>query len=129
MKRSTFIVFAILVGTLATRVDAVPVPVSSIKPLLLEALAKGEAHGVLIGSIRDAMKQRFQTDAPIKVDVKRVGTHRQPGCARLAVRTRQANVVLPAAAGMPPNAPTSMMADYQIDYCNTGRYPQGEQGK
>lgn len=128
MKRSMCVVIALCAAT-AVHADIVRPQVSSVKPLLLDALAHGEAHGILVGRIHDAMKQLFQTDAPIKVDIKRIGSHRQAGCARLAVRTTQADVVLPAASGMPVNPPKSMVFAYQIDYCDTGRYPEGEQGK
>jgi len=123
------VAFCALAPAYATTVRT---PVSTIKPLLLEALANGEAHGVLVGKAQAVSKLNFQTDAPIEVDVKRVASHPQPGCARLAVTTRQADVVLPAQNGMPPSQPRAMQMRYRIDYCNLdgdGSFPQGEQRK
>jgi hypothetical protein len=102
------------------------VAVNSIKPLFLTALDKGEAYGVLTGQANDVMRQVFKTDAPIDIDVKRIGEHRQPGCARLAVTTRQEAVVLPAKKGAKPPPPEDMILRYQIDYCRTGEFPAGE---
>ena len=108
---------------------AMRTPVPGVKPLLLEAIAHGEAHGVLVGDFPAYFKQHFGTDAPIEVDVRRISAHRQAGCARLSVRTRQARVFLPAQNGMPPNNPKTMEAAYQIDYCDFGDFPQGEENK
>lgn len=127
MKRLA--VFCALAWCVTAHASVARTPVSSIKPLMLEALNHGEAHGVLIGAIQTVFEKYFKTAAPIEVDVKRIGSHRQPGCARLAVTTRQADVVLPVQSGMPPPRPTAMEARYQIDYCETGGFPQGEQGK
>jgi hypothetical protein len=100
--------------------------VSSIKPLLLTALDKGEAYGVLTGQANEVMRQVFKTDAPIDIDVKRIAEHRQPGCARLAVTTMQEAVVLPAKTGAKPPPPEDMILRYQIVFCRTGEFPAGE---
>jgi hypothetical protein len=101
--------------------------VTSIKPLLLAALDNGEAHGVLTGQAREVMRKVFTTDAPINIDVKKVGGHKQAGCARLGVTTRQRAVVLPPKKSTKPPAPEDMTMRYQIDYCRNGAFPAGEQ--
>ena len=112
---------------------AEPVPpvqhmeVSSIKPLLLAAIENGTAHGVLNGKVHDTMRKVFKTDAPIIVDVERVAAHRQPGCARLSVMTKQAAVVLPAKTGAKSAPSQDMRMRYQVDFCSTGEFPAGEQ--
>lgn len=127
MKRLT--IFCVLAWCMAVHAVPVRTAVSSIKPLLLEALSHDEAHGVLVGAIQSIFEKNFKTAAPIEVDVKRIGAHRQPGCARLEVTTRQGDVILPAQSGMPLNRPAAMEARYQIDYCETGEFPRGEQKK
>ncbi len=127
MKRLT--VFCALALCMAVHATPVRTAVPSIKPLLLEALSHGEAHGILVGAIQRIFEKNFKTAAPIEVDVKWIGAHRQSGCARLEVTTRQSDVILPAQSGTPLNRPAAMEARYQIDYCETGEFPRGEQEK
>jgi hypothetical protein len=128
-KMKRLAIYCALASCVTAHASVMRTPVPSIKPLMLEALAHGEAHGVLIGAVQRIFEKNFKSAAPIEVDVKRIGSHRQPGCARLAVTTQQADVVLPVQSGMPLHPPTTMKARYQIDYCETGEFPQGEEGK
>lgn len=115
------------IGAVAGEAPSSRIPVTSIKPLLLQAIDKGAAYGELTGKPRDVTRKIFKTDAPIDIDVKRIAAHRQPGCARLEVTTSQAAVVLPSKRGTKPPAPKDMAVRYQIDYCRTGEFPAGEQ--
>lgn len=102
--------------------------VTTIKPLLVRALTSGRAEGVLVGPAAQAMSKRFGTSAPILVDVERIGSHRQTGCGRLRVLTRQAGVV-EVANGQGPAQPASDRSfAWQVNYCATGRFPIGEEG-
>lgn len=102
--------------------------VTSIKPLLLQAISQGRAEGHLIGKDAEMMAKVFHSDQPVLVDVVRVHVHKQLGCARLQVTTRQGGVqefnhqhqTLP---------PADKVFAYQIDYCESGRFPEGEGDK
>lgn len=66
--------------------------VTDIKPLLLTALNRGEAHGVLVGEAAQWVEQYFKSTAPIEIDVKTVKPLSRPGCVRLAITTTQDGV-------------------------------------
>jgi hypothetical protein len=91
--------------------------VTDLKPLLARAVAEGSARGTLIGPGAQAIARRFQTDAPIEIDVRRIQRLPQPGCGRLEVTTRQRDVFQ-----------TGKRVDqemvYQISYCADGRFPE-----
>jgi hypothetical protein len=121
------VLFCAIAVSASLHAAVVRTPVQSVKPLLLGAIAHGESYGVLVGDAQAFFKEKFGTSAPIEVDVLRISMHRQSGCARLSIRTRQAGVVIPS--GMPPNMPQAMEVAWQIDYCDYGGFPQGEDGK
>ncbi len=102
--------------------------VTSVKPLLIEALQKGRAEGVLVSSDAVAFSKRFGTTAPILVDVERISTHKEPGCGRLRVVTRQAGVIELDAQGQARPAADQSFA-WQVNYCVSGRFPIGEEGE
>ena len=91
--------------------------VTDLKPLLARAAAEGSASGTLVGPGAQAIARRFQTDAPIEIDVRRIQRLPQPGCGRLEVTTRQRDVIQ-----------TGKRVDqemvYQISYCADGRFPE-----
>lgn len=66
--------------------------VTDIKPLLLTALNRGEAHGVLVGEAAQWVERYFKSTAPIEIDVKTVKPLSRPGCVRLAITTTQDGV-------------------------------------
>ncbi|WP_165873404.1 hypothetical protein [Parasulfuritortus cantonensis] len=102
--------------------------VTSIKPLLIEALQAGKAAGTLVGRDALALSGQFGTAAPILVDVERIGTHTEAGCGRLRVVTRQAGVVERDAQGKAGPATDQSFA-WQVNYCRSGRFPIGESGE
>ncbi|MDD5366674.1 MAG: hypothetical protein PHR30_15160 [Gallionellaceae bacterium] len=102
--------------------------VTSVKPLLVEALQNGRAEGVLVSSATEAFSKQFGTTAPILVDVERISTHKEPGCGRLRVVTRQAGVIERDAQGNARPAADQSFA-WQVNYCVSGRFPIGEEGK
>lgn len=102
--------------------------VASLKPLLVEALQSGRAEGVLDNPDARAFSRTFGADAPILVEVARVGSHRQPGCGRLRVVTRQDGVVERDGKGRPLPAKDQGLT-YQVNYCLSGRFPDGEEGR
>jgi hypothetical protein len=91
--------------------------VSDLKPLLARAAAEGSARGTLTGASAQAIARRFQTDAPIEIDVRRLQQLPQPGCGRLEVTTRQQDVNQTGKRG-------DQEMVYQISYCADGRFPE-----
>jgi len=120
MSRSTII----LAGTLASlaleqSVVAQPfarIEVSEIKPLLIRAIERGSAHGVLVGEAATYLRQKFGSRAPIEIDVRSLHTLPQPGCSRLEVTTRQRDVLEKTKRG-------DKELVYQVSYCRDGRFP------
>jgi hypothetical protein len=90
---------------------------SDIRPLLAQAAAEGSARGTLTGPGAQAIARRFQTDAPIEIDVRRLQRLPQPGCGRLEVTTRQRDVNQGGKRG-------DQEMVYQISYCADGRFPE-----
>ena len=92
-------------------------PVRDIKPLLKGAIEHGAARGVIVGDAAAYVRQRFDTAAPIEVDVKRIHALPQPGCSRLEVTTRQLAV-----------SENGKREDkelvYQVSYCRDGTFPE-----
>jgi hypothetical protein len=46
------------------------IQVSDIKPLLIRAIDQGSAHGVLVGDAATYVRQKFESTAPIEIDVR-----------------------------------------------------------
>ena len=91
--------------------------VTDLKPLLARAAAEGSARGTLTGPGAQAIARRFQTDAPIEIDVRRIQRLPQLGCGRLEVTTRQRDVNQSGKRG-------DQEMVYQISYCADGRFPE-----
>ena len=111
---------ALVVGGTAAPSFAQPgdrVPVTDIKPLLKEAIQRGAARGVIVGSAAAYMRQRFDTEAPIEVDVKQLHALPQAGCSRLEVTTRQLAV---SENGKREDKELA----YQLSYCRDGSFPE-----
>jgi hypothetical protein len=96
-------------------------PAITIRPLLMEAAARGSAKGVLVGPVAEGIGRSFGSTAPIEVDVMRLSELAEAGCARLRVVTRQAGV-RPGVASAPAMAPSQTLT-YEISYCASGRFP------
>jgi hypothetical protein len=94
------------------------VPVATLRPLLLAALAHGAAQGTLVGAALPFMTQHFGTAAPIEIDVRTLHPLPQPGCQRLEVTTTQRAVIDPKAA----RAQDAKLT-YEISYCRNGDFP------
>ena len=96
-------------------------PVQDARPLLIAAIdaPTGQAHGMLVGEIADAVTQRFKGTSPIYIDVTTERRYAQPGCRRLNVRFWQDGVQLP---GVP--APRRQTIDFGINYCRDGQPPK-----
>ncbi len=104
-------------------VDAVAqdrLPVKDAKVLLITAIdaPSGQAQGVLVGEIADAITQRFKGTTPIYIDVTTERRYAQAGCSRLNVRFWQDGVQLP---GVP--TPRRQTIDFGINYCRDGQPP------
>lgn len=92
-------------------------PVRDIKPLLKGAIEHGAARGVIVGEAAAHVRQRFDTAAPIEVDVKRLHALAQPGCSRLEITTRQLAV---SESGKREDKELV----YQMSYCRDGTFPE-----
>ena len=113
-----------LLPALCTAVAAMAqerIAVKDTKPLLIAAIEApgGQAHGVLVGDIADAITQRFKATTPIYIDVSTERRYAQAGCSRLNVRFWQDGVQLP---GVP--APRRQTIDFGVDYCRDGQPPR-----
>ena len=91
-------------------------PVTEIKPLLMVAAEQGEAHGVLDGPGADYVRRRFDTTAPIEIDVRRLQKLLQFGCGRLEVTTRQRDV-------LETKSRQDQILTYQVSFCSDGQFP------
>lgn len=124
MKSTALIRLALLIAAVAPSAhadDVVRTPVTDPRPLMFAALqaSDGQAHGVLIGDIAEAITKRFSASSPIYIDVSTEKRYAQPGCARLKVSFWQDGVNLPGAA-----APRRQTVDFGINYCLDGRPPR-----
>lgn len=95
-------------------------PVTSLRPLLLAALAHGTAHGTLVGDAVPFMREHFGSAAPIEIDVRTLHALPQPGCQRLEVTTTQRAVIDPKTV----RAQDAKLT-YAISYCRHGDFPAG----
>jgi hypothetical protein len=91
-------------------------PVSEIKPLLIRAIERGSAHGVLVGEAATYLRQKFDSSTPIEIDVRSLHALPQPGCSRLEVTTRQKDV-------LEKTKRDDKELVYQLSYCRDGRFP------
>jgi hypothetical protein len=121
LMRGFFAVCVMLIAGAAMSAQGVPrVPVDDFRVLLVAALDSpaGEAHGILIGPMADAITARGNATGPLLIDVTTLRRYGQPGCSRLNVRFSQEGVVVPGAA-----APRKQTLDLGLDYCRDGRPP------
>lgn len=109
------LVTAAAVQSLAQEGDRMPV--RDLKPLLKAAIEHGMARGVLIGDGAAYVRQRFDTSAPIEIDVKSLHALPQPGCSRLEVTTRQLAV-------FENGKRDDQKLVYQVSYCQDGTFPR-----
>ena len=93
--------------------------VTDIRPLLIMALDRGEAHGVLVGEAAQWTAQYFKTTAPIEIDVKTVKPLSRPGCIRLAITTAQEGV-WDVNRSERATAPERKSFTWMVNYCQDG---------
>jgi hypothetical protein len=120
LKRFVVGTFASLVVALGQDASANPsarIQVSDIKPLLIRAIDQGSAQGALTGDAAAYIRQKFESTAPIEIDVRTLYALPQPGCSRLEVTTRQKDVLEKAKRG-------DKELVYQVSYCRDGRFPE-----
>lgn len=120
MKRSTIFLAGTLASLLLVQGAAAQasarVEVTGIKQLLVRAIEQGSAHGVLVGEPAFYVRQKFDSNAPIEIDVRALHPLPQPGCSRLEVTTRQKGVLENTKRG-------DKELVYQVSYCRDGRFP------
>ena len=99
--------------------------VTDIKPLLVAALDRGEAHGVLVGEAAQWTAHYFKSSAPIEIDVKTVKPLSHPGCMRLAITTTQ-DGVWDFNRKERAAAPERKAFTWMVNYCRDGSLPNQE---
>ena len=121
MRRSPLVMLVTLLGAVAAVQAQDRVPVQDARSLLIAAIESpsGQAQGVLVGDIADAITRRFQGTTPIYIDVTTERRYAQAGCSRLKVRFWQDGVQLP---GVP--APRRQTIEFGINYCLDGQPPR-----
>ena len=121
MKRHPVFALAMIMGVGSCAMAQDRTPVQDAKLLLIAAIdaPSGQAQGVLVGDIADAITRRFKGTTPIYIDVSTERRFAQSGCSRLKVRFWQDGVQLPGAP-----APRRQAIDFGINYCRDGRPPK-----
>lgn len=125
MRTLSLLISLLLSGTslavLAAGPASEPTRVDNVRPLLVSAIdsPSGEAHGVLIGPMAEAINRRFQTTAPIRIDVTTIKRFSEAGCSRLKVLFSQDGVLLPKTS-----APERRTIEFGINYCRDGLPPR-----
>ena len=121
MRISTLVLLAALPFAGADALAQDRSPVQDARPLLIAAIDSptGQAQGVLVGEIADAITERFKGTSPIYVDVSTERRYAQAGCSRLKVRFWQDGVQLPGVA-----VPRRQTIDFGINYCRDGQPPK-----
>jgi hypothetical protein len=121
MKCPVFAWLVAITGVMFNASAQERIAVQDARPLLIAAIdaSSGEAHGMLVGEIADAVTQRFKGTSPIYIDVTTERRYAQAGCRRLKVRFWQDGVQLP---GVP--APRRQTIDFGINYCRDGQPPK-----
>ena len=102
-------------ATAASSIDRIAV--TEVKPLLMQAAAQGEAHGILGGPGADYVRRKFDATTPIEIDVRRMHTLPQAGCGRLEVTTRQRDV-------LENGTRHDEVLTYQLSFCSDGHFPE-----
>ena len=102
-------------ATAASTIDRIAV--TEVKPLLMQAAAQGEAHGILGGPGADYVRRKFDATTPIEIDVRRLHTLPQAGCGRLEVTTRQHDV-------LENGTRHDEVLTYKLSFCSDGRFPE-----
>ena len=90
------------------------IAVTELKPLLILAVERGEAHGVLSGIGAAYVQRKFEATSPIEIDVLRLRALPQIGCARLEVTTHQRSVLIEGQR-------KDQQLVYQLSFCADGR--------
>ena len=90
------------------------ITVTELRPLLMLAAERGQAHGVLSGTGAAYVQRRFEATSPIKIDVQRLRALPQVGCARLEVTTHQRAVLVDGKR-------QDQQLVYQLSFCADGR--------
>jgi hypothetical protein len=121
MKPRSLLMLATLVGASSVAPAQDRISVRDARELLIAAIdaTSGQAHGILVGDIADAMRRQFRTDSPIYIDVTTERRYAQVGCSRLQVRFWQDEVHLPGEV-----APRRQTIDFGINYCRDGQPPR-----
>ena len=90
------------------------IAVTELKPLLMQAAERGEAHGILSGKGAAYVQRRFEATSPIEIDVLRLRALPQISCARLEVTTHQRAVLVDGKR-------QDQQLVYQLSFCGDGR--------
>ncbi len=132
---SSYALLATVTALAASAAAEDRVEVGSIRPLLLAAIANGEAHGALNNDHVGEVLKLFRTSEPPLVDVRKVRDLPEAGCKRLEVATTLRKAY-PDARGMAlmtteekvrtrnGTVPQDVTFAYQISFCSNGKFPK-----
>jgi hypothetical protein len=100
-------------------------PVDGIKPLLIEAVTNGEAHGYLVGEAGAKLKETFKTDYPMEIDIHTIAELPEAGCKRVRVASKQRGVVEPKVKGLKQvDGPDDKTMVFDMNFCEDGSFPK-----
>ena len=90
--------------------------------LLVEAIQKGHAEGVMRGAVADKFTQQFRSNGVLAVKADVIGTFPRQDCKRL-------NVVYTKHDVMTPTGPRNYDLGMKLNYCLDGRPPMDLEAK
>lgn len=127
LKRQIFAALAILMFSMPALAQQAN---ESIRPLLLDAIKNGQAHGEMGGQVREAFARMFGSTAPILVIVERLEELATSGCYRLRVTTTQAGIYeFDPKTRVRSLTPADQRLSYKVSYCANGHFPEEGGGR
>lgn len=115
MKKITYLAAVLLLTTFARESLADGI-YNNAHDVMVEAIRKGSASGVMAGTIAQRFTEQFRSNGTLLVDAKVLKRFKQKDCARLAVDYTKKDVQTPQ--GM-----SAAHLNTQINYCLNGRPP------
>ncbi len=110
----------------STHAQSARTPITELKSAMMMAVKTGNVQGVFSGELGEFYMREFQSAQPVLLDITRIGSHQEAGCARLTVHISQGAVRSKDAAGA-MSKPKDQSLGFNINYCADGRYPAGEE--
>jgi len=115
------VVLTLLSSSSMAQTEVSRLPVENFRVLLVTAIDSptGQAHGILVGPMIDALTSKIKASSPVLIDVTTLRRYQQEGCRRLNVRFWQQGVVLPG-----KTIPQDQTFDLGLNFCRDGLPPK-----